>query len=1039
MKKFFLLGAMALSALTSWAQTSPYAGNAVANGDEWYLYNVETGYWLGNNNHKWGDWTTRAQANEVGLDFKLEAIDGGWRIDPKYGRNNSMNSSNFYLDTNDGVTAWTFDEVACDGATKAYKIHTGDKYLGVVLGTNDKQDLGYQLDFDGNTQGTWVIVTREERLALASEEHPVEASFLIPNYDLGENNPRAAWHYNTNGSQGQGTMWEHNHVWETWNVTEMDAYTTCTNVPNGKYLVYSIGAYVPTGGSGMNANDYHDYLDRGSDAVHALAYANAKTAKMASIYSETYSSKGDDRWPKEIESGVWVADGWGHVANQCGHYNKYWSEPVEVVVTDGNLRVGVKMDGEAPGSSWVIFSGMRMKYLGEVVDLLTPALENLNTAITAAEAVDQDKLTDAAKAALADAIAAAQALTESTDIDAINDATTELTNVYNNVKDMNVTALKAAVEYMAGRDFTDAAASDVLANGMSSAAVNDALNGLKVRFKQHVADKSTQPTQFTKVTEAILGQQDNVRTFEEEDLANGLYIYNVGTGRWFCGGDDWGAHAAVGFPGIKVTLPADNFGSGQYNGIVTHLYNGNWGEGGKLNHNGYCDTGGNGWKFYNVDATQGIVTIARNGDNTGNQASNDYGRKNLVGFSNNTYMRLDTDKQGAENPNNQWIFVTEAQRDAMAEAAFATATPENPVDLTWKIGMPGFNQRERVAGTNQNNETLPWVCNHANYRYNAEDNGSRHAICERGNNHADFCIDVYGGQWNDAFSWTQKIENLAPGMYRVKVQGYNNRGAEENQAKLVANNESVTLRQANTETILPWVGRLADSTWEAVEYFENGLYWNEVECEVGEDGTLTIGVTSPSISGDHVVLFDNFRLEYIGEAVEPFEVPTPTVTLNDAQDAFVFTFTGIDIPNADEPTLEIQQVTFTDSEGVPYYASGFSGEIEIVNGTVVVTLPFESTIQGDITTGQGTWENYVPKSETIDFVLTVNVYNNHADGSYETLADEVEVETTGEFIVTGIKGLGADGEKVIYNIAGQKMKNTVKGVNIINGKKSVIK
>lgn len=867
-KQLLLLAALAFTSVTSWAQTSPYAGNAVANGEEWYLYNVETGMWLGNNNTQWGSWTTRAQANEVGLDFKIEAIDGGWRLDPKYGRNNSMNGGNFYLDTNDAVTAWVFEEVTCDGAEHAYQIHAGDRYLNVITDNGENPiGIGYKLDFDNNgaEKGTWVLVSREERLAIASEENPVDASFLIPCYDMGDNNPRFAWNFSTNGDKGgPNVMWEHNRVWETWNATQMDAYTNCTNVPNGKYLVYAIGAYVPTGGSSMNANDYNAYLENGSATVHGLAYANDKTAKMASIYSQTYPSKGDDRWPREIVPGVWVADGWGHVANQCGHYNKYWSEPVEVVVTDGKLRVGVKMDGEAPKTSWVIFSGMRMQYLGEVADLLTPVRESLNAAITAAQAVDQDKLTEAAKTALADAITAAQAFTESTDVEAITAATSALNSVVDNVKGMDIAALKAAIEYTEGRGYTDAKAAEALANALKASDVNDAVNGLKVRFKQHVADKSAQPTQFTKVTEAVLGEQDNERTFEENDLANGLYIYNVGTGRWFCGGDDWGAHAAIGFPGIKVTLPADNYGEGHYNSIITHLYNGNWGQGGKLNHDGYCDTGGNGWKFYSVDAAQGIVTIARNGSNTGDQSGNGFGTKNLVGYADNTVMRVNTNMTGAENPNNQWIFVTEAQRDAMAEEAMEEASAENPVDLTWKIGMPGFSQRERLEGTNQDNETLAWTCNHANYRYNAQDNGSRHAICDRGGNHPDFCIDIYGGQWNDTFSWKQTISGLTPGKYRVKVQGYNNRGAEENQAQLVANNQSTVLCKADTETVLPWVGRLADNTWEAVEYFENGCYWNEVVCSV-TDGNLTIGVEAAKMEGDHVVLFDNFRLEYIGK------------------------------------------------------------------------------------------------------------------------------------------------------------------------------
>ncbi|MCF0195663.1 MAG: hypothetical protein HUK03_00165, partial [Bacteroidaceae bacterium] len=642
MKRLLHIFMLLLTSIGVWAQTSPYAGNEVAAGTEWYIYNVESGTWLGNNNRVWGDWTTRAQVNDVGLDWEIISYNGGWQLNPKFNGNKSMNSSNGYLDTSDAITAWTFTEVSCEGATKAYRISADGKRLGVNADGN----------LDYGTDGTWVLVNREQRLAIASDTNPVDASFLIPCYDMSDNNPRFAWTLTTNGNQsGPKVMWEHNRVWETWGVTSMDAYTTCTNIPNGKYLVYSIGAYVPTGGDQMNESDYNDYKTNGSAAVHALAYANEKTAKMSSVYSVENSAQENERWTKEVKSGVWIPGGWGAIANMCGHYNKYWSDPVEVIVTDHTLRVGVKMEDGAPNTSWVVLSGMRMKYYGIPEDILAKALEALNNAIAAAQALDQNKLTSKAQAQINEKLAAAQALTESRDLDAIGNATSALNEVYNRVKDMDAATLRATIDYIisAAPTVDVSAAEDVYVNGETPTAVNDAKNSVIIKFKQEKATRSAMPTQFTKVTETPVGTNDNNRYFTETDLAKGLYMYNVGTGRWFCGGDDWGAHAAVGYPGIKVTLPEDNYESGKYNGIVTWLCNGNWGENAKLNHGGYCDTGGNGWKFFSVDATNGIVTIARNGSNTGDQSGNGCGTKNLLGFSDYTLMRADTDKEGANN------------------------------------------------------------------------------------------------------------------------------------------------------------------------------------------------------------------------------------------------------------------------------------------------------------------------------------------------------------------------------------------------------
>ena len=576
-------------------------------------------------------------------------------------------------------------------------------------------------------------------------------------------------------------------------------------------------------------------------------------------------------------------------------------------------------------------------------------------------------------------------------------------------------------------------------------ALNTAINAAVIDLKQNMAEKSTQPTSFTLVSESVVGTDDNVRGTVVTNHDDGFYIYNVGTGRWFCGGDDWGAHAAVGFPGIKVTTPANNYGSGQYNSVVTWLFNGNWGDGGQLNNSGYCDTGGNGWKFWKQNAAQGIYTISKNGSNAEEDGKwntfNGQGTKELVGFAPSTYARVNTDRTDATDPYNQWIFVTEAQRDAMADAAKATASEANPVDLTYKIKMPGFNQRERKEGSNQSEDALDWTCNHANYRYG----DGRLLLMGRGENHADFVCDVYGDQWKDAFSWTQTVTGLTPGRYRVKVQGYNNGGDAANKAYLEANGQKTTLVERSSESVLPWTTGLPGSTFEAPEYFQAGCYWNTVLCTVGSDGELELGVKSPSVTGAHVFIFDNFRLEYVGLVgatvsdadyttfVAPYDIDTMPSGVEAYACQVGTNYVHLEpvtaIPEGEAVVLK-NEGTYKFSPASGSVSLGTSNDLQASNGNVtgaegnIYALAKKNGEVGfyrvgdDITVPAG--KGYLQISSG----STVKAFYGFDEDDATSINEELRVKNE-------------ESEAVIYNVAGQRMNKVQKGINIINGKKTI--
>ena len=683
--------------------------------------------------------------------------------------------------------------------------------------------------------------------------------------------------------------------------------------------------------------------------------------------------------------------------------------------------------------------------------VLPDYLSMITLLTTEVDAYDTSKTTTALATALSSANTTAKAITDSNTDQEKKAALDNLRTAYNNALAVDVSVLRPTVAYVKARGVNVSTQETFLETGTTNDVENQK-NAAVIALKQHCAETSTQPTIFTMVSESVVGTNDNNYGKIVNDHADGFYVYNVGTGRWFCGGDDWGAHAAVGFPGIKVTTPKNDFVNGHYNSVITWLCNGNWGTYYQMAHNGYCDTQGESaaWKFWKQNADEGIYTWSRNGSNTGDNSGNGYGTKNLVGFAPSTYARVNTDRTDANDPYNQWIFVTEAQRDQMAAAAMATASESNPVDLTYKIKMPGFNQRERKEGTNQSSEELDWTCNHANYCYNASDNGSRKIIMGRGDNHADFVCDIYGYSWNDAFSWTQTVTGLTPGRYRVKVQGYNNGGDAANKAYLLANGQKATLVERSSESVLPWTSRLPENTFDNPEYFQVGCYWNEVLCNVGSNGELTLGVESPSVTGAHVVIFDNFRLEYVGTASESVSVGNLSYATYASDNALDFTDSSIKAFYATESagTLSFTQVNKVPAgTGVLLYADGgatesvpvFTGAADAVTNNVFVrgtgaAVTYADNDQNYILfnfNGEDGIGFYKANNNT---VATNRAYIHVANGSgVKGFVINLEDDATGISDLKDSKDL--NDSKVIYNLAGQRLSKTQKGINIVNGKK----
>lgn len=364
-----------------------------------------------------------------------------------------------------------------------------------------------------------------------------------------------------------------------------------------------------------------------------------------------------------------------------------------------------------------------------------------------------------------------------------------------------------------------------------------------------------------------------------------FYLYNVGAKRFFCGGDDWGAHAAVGYPGIAIQLEEMD---GDYR-IDTRLSNG--GEKHYLNFSGYNDTDAlDAWYFEDVtvDGYDGAVYIVRN--------STSLDEPLMLGYSPNTYARVDTDKNDLENPYNMWKIVTKDERDALMD----DATADEPVDISHLIKMPNFNQREYEI---EGGWKTVWSVNDAS-------EGGNIGIWGRGENRPDFAFEC----WNESYlELYQEIEDeaIVPGWYSLTVQGYYRDGNREHHAAQAtpAQRANLVIETTNDELALRtitsvdvtlgdkgtgWSRDIKDEegnvtgseyfAWpdgcaSAVEFFQHGAYKNTIVFEVTEDGSIAFLVEksegcvdeyvdeegNTKVRNNDWVVLDNFRLVYYGE------------------------------------------------------------------------------------------------------------------------------------------------------------------------------
>lgn len=860
-KKLLLLCVAILSTFGAWAQTSPWTGvtlEQARNLDGVWLYNVETGTWLQNNDRKrqdlGGDWSTRAEVDTRGIDFKLDADATDPEaviINPKFSNNGSLNSTItsalFYMDTGQAKSKWYF-EATSNGVSNGYRI--GDenfKYL--CVGADGYLTVS---DLAALSNGTWQIVTREERLkamANASEANPIDATWLIQGPTLANNDNRNnAWSRKVDGGTnvngpvsamgGDGVVHCHR-VQEFWSTNMANMTQMISKIPNGTYK-FSVQGYYRDGSAGTKDQVVYFVTDRraaGLEELRAKYFANGSEGTLMSILDDSRSAS-ETGWDFQIQTSPYFVPNNTDQASYAIWKGGYQNPSINVTVADSTMTFGIdKTTGI--NDDWIIVSNFKLTYLGPAVDI-SAVKTALDKAIASAETVTATS-TDVLNSNFATALSTAKGLLHSTDAAAMAAATTALTAAQTAV--LNTTSVAARlVSTLALTDFTGPAvdaAKDAKANATTVDQLNTALNALQVARK--IAKSSSQASVYAGNAPA--------------DGAT-YYFYNVGAKRFFCGGNDWGTHASVGFPGIPLTLVANGAGFV----IDTHLANGATEH--YLNFGGYVDSGAQDvWSF--IDQGNGVYRIGRDGSTAGGTA----GTNVYLGIRDGQYSQVDTDLPETNGDFNNWVLVTKADRDAL----LANASAANPVDATYLIGIPGFNQREDAS---------VWTNTPGS-------DGSGVGIWGRGNNNPDFAFESWNN--NNEFELTQTLYDLKPGYYQVSVQGFYRDADTPVFVQEITDGQTpaqaaklFAVTDAQVEALMPAVnaeanhapgfgsqfsiGEIPDNVPQACNYFQNGLYKTTLTVNVGSDGTLLIGVHKDATTVERAwLVIDNFRLTYFGQ------------------------------------------------------------------------------------------------------------------------------------------------------------------------------
>ncbi|MDE6257414.1 MAG: hypothetical protein K2M53_03410 [Muribaculaceae bacterium] len=625
-------------------------------------------------------------------------------------------------------------------------------------------------------------------------------------------------------------------------------------------------------------------------------YLSASSLEALLDHGTIHITSSYDEFPVIYLNGteIWRAEGW----NDDNYATYTLTDDQKKLLREGDNVLGMSAQRGAGGghAEYALYIDYPCEgYVYEEKADLSPLQSILESLINEAN----DIIDTATNLPFLDAAleAAEEALEEAKDADALNAAINTLREAVNTAKDsmgdieaFMATTMLGVEDEEAYNQFAAASSREDFAKALQT-----------LRYARRVAAADTHEDLFEGAKPEVGGK---------------YYLYNVGRKQFLCGGSDWGAHAALGFPGVEITLDeqvADSENGCESFIIRTGLFNQDHDY---LAYGGYMDgqrgDESDGWAFVPVDGKNNVFHMVQGGYPDVYVMWNPYGRTD-AGNNDETNVCTESRNIDLQDLNAQWKLVTRAERNAL----IAEASAENPVDMTYYIASPNFSQRENIE---------PWIQVNTN-------------TWGRGENHHELTLESYG---SENMSVSQVVEGLPAGQYELSVQGYYRNGEIDPQltnpaishAYLFADLEKTELPnilegnnqapgEGTTRVVSTDDGDIVynfpNSCNEAVRFFKSGLYKTTLSFNISDktdepvvaaEGEPTlhsvkIGVAKDKrdFEGDWIVL-DNFRLKYLGgnsqNSVEDVEMA------EEAIDGPIYNLQGIRVNDATVPGIYIQ-------------------------------------------------------------------------------------------------------------------------------------
>ena len=334
------------------------------------------------------------------------------------------------------------------------------------------------------------------------------------------------------------------------------------------------------------------------------------------------------------------------------------------------------------------------------------------------------------------------------------------------------------------------------------------------------ADFPAQVEQVKTDADAAQKAYDDAHAVVKADFESGkYYLKNTASGLFWGAGNDWGTRASLLEHAEYVTLLRQDDGAYQLesqvsNGGTAYYFNGD-----------YMDNGSPLSLTIGKTDTEGVYTIA---NPTGERFGYD-GTTTVLG------------KNVGEGEASLWQVLTQEQMDK----ALAKGSVNSPADATYRILDPNFGRNNRNQGA--------WQVTYEGVAYNLS-----------GGNNINNCAEAYMA----TFDINQTVENLPNGLYLVKAQGavtyHDNRAIKDYDGQgapqFYAGSQSADFIEMESADRLTNMGQLS-------EQFTAGKYELAPLTVEVTDGTLTVGFRSAR--ADIWAIWDNVRLYYMGEAVNP--------------------------------------------------------------------------------------------------------------------------------------------------------------------------